>query len=265
MVACFWLLVNNLRYKTVMKKLSILIFVVIFVFSALGFAEQYPMLEDIRQVSVIIDHAGVEPNVPPIDWAGLNLQIKRKLNSVGIQTAPILGRTLRSADTPELRITVMMLSMPETEQFVFHIETSLHRLVSIAEKSNVQFSSPVWTSSVAMQSTSVDDVNDAIAKAAMRQVEVFINAHHIAIIKPTNTPDANTPKKLAGNSLAPLPVMSQPAAATSQTYIASKSSKVFHLSTCAAAKTISPENLITFASRQEALAGGRRPCKKCNP
>jgi hypothetical protein len=246
---------------------ELLCFGIIFIFSALSFAEQYPMLEDIRQVCVTIDHAGVEPNAPPIDWANLNLQITRKLNSAGIRTAAISGgRVHQSADMSELRITVMMLSMQETEQFVFHIETSLHRLVSVAEKGTVQFSAPVWTSSVTMQSTSVDDINDAITKAAMRQVELFINAHHIAVIKPADHPDANTPKKLARNSLVPLPVnTANSAAATTQTYIASKSSKIFHLSSCTAAKTISSGNLVTFVSRDEALGSGRRPCKKCNP
>jgi len=238
----------------------------IFAFSAGGFAEQYPMLEDVRMVYVTIDHAGIEPNEPTINWTSLNLQITRKLKDAGIQTAPILGRVLQSANASELRITVMMLAMPDTEQFVFHIETSLHRLVSVAQKSNVQFSAAVWTSSVAMQSAPVDDINDAITRAAMRQVELFINAHHIAVIKPAEHTDANAPKQLAGSSLTPLPAAAaKPAAATPQMYIASKSSKVFHLSSCAAAKTISSENLVTFVSRNEALASGRRPCKKCNP
>jgi hypothetical protein len=236
----------------------LLCFGIVFVFSVGCFAEQYPMLEDIRQVSVTIDRSGVEPNAPPIDWAALQSHIGKRLKEAGIRIAPTKGVGLTT--TPDLRITIMMLSMPETEQFVFHIETSLHRLVSVAEKTKVQFSSPVWTSSVAMQSTPVDDINDAITKAAMRQVELFINAHHIAVIKPADHTDANTPKKMAGSSLAPLP-----AAPTSQTYIASKNSKVFHLVKCTSANTISSENVVSFATRDEAIGSGRKPCKKCNP
>lgn len=250
-----------------MRKTAVLVAAVIAGLSTFAFAERYPMLEDVRAVSVTIDHAGVEPNAPPIDWASLNLQITRKLNSVGIRIAPISGgRVHQSADMSELRVTVIMLSMPETEQFIFHIETSLHRMVSIPEKTEIQFSAPVWKSSVAMQSTPVDDVNGAITKAAMRQVELFINAHHIAIIKPTSIPDANTPKKLPGTSLTPLPTAAaKPAAATSQAYIASKNSKVFHLVKCTSAATISPENIVSFATKDEAVSSGRKPCKKCNP
>ena len=251
-----------------MEKTVIFVAAVVFSFSMYSFAEQYPMLEDVRQVSVTIDHAGVEPNAPPIGWAAIQTQITDRLNKAGIKVVPRFPGYVAGQlpNNPDLRITVMMLSMPETEQFVFHIETSLHRLVSVVEKSNVQFSAPVWTSSVTMQSAPVDDINDAITKAAMRQVELFINAHHIAVIKPAEHIDANTPKKSAGHGLAPLPSTAvSPAAATPQTYIASKSGKVFHLAKCSAVSTISPENVVSFATRDEAAGSGRRPCKKCNP
>jgi len=48
-------------------------------------------------------------------------------------------------------------------------------------------------------------------------------------------------------------------------YVASKSSKVFHRSTCRHAKIISPENLVKFDSKAEAVQTGRRPCKTCDP
>jgi micrococcal nuclease len=48
-------------------------------------------------------------------------------------------------------------------------------------------------------------------------------------------------------------------------YVASKKSNVFHLPNCKWAQKIKPENLIGFASREEAVASGRRPCKTCMP
>ena len=82
------------------------------------------MLEDIRQVYVTIDHAGVEPNAPPIDWMSLQSQIEKRLEMAGIKLAPEGVGQIENMS--ELRFTVKMLSMPETEQFVFHIEMSLH-------------------------------------------------------------------------------------------------------------------------------------------
>ena len=48
-------------------------------------------------------------------------------------------------------------------------------------------------------------------------------------------------------------------------YAASKNSDVFHYISCSYVATIKPENLILFKTREEAIASGRRPCKKCNP
>ncbi|RKY04301.1 MAG: hypothetical protein DRP66_11895 [Planctomycetota bacterium] len=48
-------------------------------------------------------------------------------------------------------------------------------------------------------------------------------------------------------------------------WVASKSSKVFHKSTCRFAARISEKNKVTFANRDKAAQTGRRPCKTCNP
>ncbi|MBS2026532.1 MAG: MBL fold metallo-hydrolase [Deltaproteobacteria bacterium] len=48
-------------------------------------------------------------------------------------------------------------------------------------------------------------------------------------------------------------------------YVASQRSDVFHLASCTWAKKIKPENLVTFGTRQEAIASGRRPASCCNP
>jgi lysophospholipase L1-like esterase len=47
-------------------------------------------------------------------------------------------------------------------------------------------------------------------------------------------------------------------------WFATKSSKVFHRAGCSFLGRISKENLLEFATRDEAAAG-RRPCKTCNP
>ena len=48
-------------------------------------------------------------------------------------------------------------------------------------------------------------------------------------------------------------------------YAASKNSDVFHYISCFYVARIKPGNLILFKTREEAIASGRRPCKKCNP
>lgn len=48
-------------------------------------------------------------------------------------------------------------------------------------------------------------------------------------------------------------------------YAASKKSEVFHYIDCFYVARIKPENLILFKTREEAIAPGRIPCKKCCP
>ena len=48
-------------------------------------------------------------------------------------------------------------------------------------------------------------------------------------------------------------------------YAALKNSEVFHYISCSYVASIKPENLILFKTREEAIASGRRPCKKCKP
>lgn len=48
-------------------------------------------------------------------------------------------------------------------------------------------------------------------------------------------------------------------------YAASKKSEVFHYIYCSYVKKIKQEELILFKTREDAIASGRRPCKKCKP
>ena len=81
---------------------------------------------------------------------------------------------------------------------------------------------------------------------------------HLAAAAPLQEPAAAAP--------AVVPQKAQPLAASpAGTFIASKSSKVFHRTTCPHAKRLDPAKAITFQTRQEAEQNGRRPCKTCNP
>ena len=48
-------------------------------------------------------------------------------------------------------------------------------------------------------------------------------------------------------------------------YVASANSDKFHTPYCGSAERIKQANRIYFSSRDEALASGYAPCKKCNP
>jgi micrococcal nuclease len=48
-------------------------------------------------------------------------------------------------------------------------------------------------------------------------------------------------------------------------YVASAIREPFHRPVCKWAQRISPENLQTFTTREEAIKAGHRPCKVCKP
>ena len=48
-------------------------------------------------------------------------------------------------------------------------------------------------------------------------------------------------------------------------YIASRSSKVYHRSTCSHARRMNRSKAVAFSSKSDAEATGRRPCKTCKP
>jgi beta-lactamase superfamily II metal-dependent hydrolase len=63
----------------------------------------------------------------------------------------------------------------------------------------------------------------------------------------------------------PTPPRALPAAGSSTDYVASSRSPVFHRSDCSGAQRIVAGNLVHFATRQAALASGRRPAEDCHP
>ena len=68
----------------------------------------------------------------------------------------------------------------------------------------------------------------------------------------------------AGRPSAP-PLASPGPPAAGIDYVASKLSPVFHRSDCKGAQRITPANLLHFATREAALASGRRPAEDCPP
>lgn len=56
-----------------------------------------------------------------------------------------------------------------------------------------------------------------------------------------------------------------PSSSATGTFVGSINSDVYHYPSCASAKRIQSENLITFNSVSDAKRAGYRPCEKCNP
>jgi len=58
---------------------------------------------------------------------------------------------------------------------------------------------------------------------------------------------------------------SPPLAVAGEGFVASKNSAVFHRADCKSAAKISSKNLVHYATRDEAIQAGKRPCAECGP
>jgi phosphatidylserine/phosphatidylglycerophosphate/cardiolipin synthase-like enzyme len=64
---------------------------------------------------------------------------------------------------------------------------------------------------------------------------------------------------------ADVPIGPTAAPNVSDGYVASRNSAVFHKAGCTSAAKISPKNLAHYATRDEAIQAGKKPCHECQP
>jgi len=221
-----------------------------------------PALAGIEQLYVFTVQPDAEPNKDGLVWEELDGKVELKLKEAGIKIAQIayLGaRVVMDHNIPQLRVYIDMLKPSDSQQYVLHIRTSLVSSVSLVKQPGRYIKADIWKAESAMQATSVQNMPAKVTEVVLEQVEVFIQAYHTANTAGSRLPDANVtaPKEI---SKAP---SREPVAGYK--YVASKNSDVFHTPNCRSAKRISPENIIGYNSRDDAINAGKRPCKVCKP
>jgi len=222
-------------------------------------ARANPALAGIDNLHVTIIHPENEPN--GLEWEKLKIQINDKINKAGMKVfIPEPGVMYKLPVWPELIIRVNILKLEKSEQYAFHIQTSLARMVHLEKGNRLAFKTDVWKTEPVMQAASVKNTPDIITDIVLKQTDTFITACLDAkqkIVQDADTKAAISQKEPVRPSTAEESV--------EYVYVASKKSKVFHKSTCNWAKRIKPENLVRYKTRQDAINDGKRPCKSCNP
>jgi len=219
-----------------------------------------PVLADIKQLCVIITTHGTDPNKDRLDSKILKTEVERRLEKAGIKVfVHKEGVSYELAISSDLKISIEMLKLGDSQQCVFRVQTSLSRAVCLNEQRNLLFKVDVWTTKPVMQTEQLQNISGKVTKAALAQVETFIQAYHTANTAGSRLPEVSVtaPKEI---SKAP---SREPVAGYK--YVASKNSDVFHTPNCRSAKRISPENIIGYNSRDDAINAGKRPCKVCKP
>jgi hypothetical protein len=223
-----------------------------------------PALVGIEQLYVFTVQPDAEPNKDGLVWEVLDGKAELKLKEAGIKTAQISylgGRAAMDHNIPQLRIYIDMLKPSDSQQYVFHIRTSLVSSVSLVKQPSCYIKADIWKAESAMQAVSVQDMPAKITDEVLQQVSYFINAYNAANVTAAQQSDAKgiaLMDQQQNKKAVQAPI-------AEYKYVASKNGKVFHKPECPWAQRIKPENLIVYDSREDAIEKGKRPCNRCKP
>jgi hypothetical protein len=188
--------------------------------------------------------------------------LKRRIDS-----SNVAGLIWRPYNIPEFRISIDLLRIADTNQCVFWLQSSLLKNAQLKNGPEAFMMADVWQNETVMRMVPANDLAEALVAASVNDAKWFIGSWSAA---------TKLKKQIDVNQLGPLGPRLKKATAdrgknsskqqdTETKYVASKNSKVFHKADCPSAKRILPKNLVTYATREDAVKAGKRPCQRCNP
>ncbi len=162
---------------------------------------------------------------------------------------------------PRLVIRIESSFIPECDKCVYRVQGAMHRPMMLSGDSSTPVQAEVWRLKPAMGLVSGSAVADTVESAVVAQVRAFAGA--VKAARQLSTADGSARQ----DTLDVQPPSGKPGleASAEPLFIASKSSTVFHRPECRWAQNISSDNLVGYKTREEAIAGGKRPCKSCKP
>jgi hypothetical protein len=226
-------------------------------------AKPNPALAGIKELSVVISAPDSEPNKDGLVLTDLKAEVIARLYDAGFKVSRSPAGHIVA--TPELRINLGMLKLESCGQFVISVQTSLARGVALPDGGQLHIGADVWKMESGMQAVATERMPDEVSDIVRQQVKAFVIACSVA--GPTDKKPAEVPTKPSALRKAEASQTGrsdkQPDAGVK--FVASKNGQVFHRADCQFATKISSQNLVTYATREEAIQAGKRPCKSCNP
>lgn len=230
-------------------------------------ARPHPELARIDSLYVTVAPLGAKAEEYEPVWKELGQKVGQKLQQASIKV--LSAKPHDKSISPQLGIYIDLLKLDESNQRVFHVQTSLSRMVypeatlpnTPGRDAGLSVQADVWNRSSAMQIAALQHTPAAITQMVLQQTEELIVNWTAANPPGKQAADANDIKTVAQKP-ATQPTQSPP---TEYKYVASKNSTVFHLPGCSSAARISPGNIVGYKTRDEAINAGKRPCKLCKP
>jgi hypothetical protein len=209
----------------------------------------------IERVESVLQHAGINScaDINSSVGASLKQMYEKKFGDVS-------NVRFHSPDFPELRLDIDFCPMKDANQFILRVQISLAKKLLLGDNSNYYVMADVWRNEPVMRLVSKVNLPDNLTELALEQVRVFIASKSAS--KPS---DVNQISPQFTKSSVEINTKSEKHKNVESKYVSYKNSQIFHKASCLSAKRISPSNLVSYATRDEAIAAGKKPCESCNP
>ncbi len=218
-----------------------------------------PALAGIGELSVVITSADFEPNADGLKRANIKTEVISRLYDAGFK----IGRS--SADASELNIRLTVLKIESIEQCAVLVRTSLVRGVTLVNGGErLSVAADVWKIDSGIRIMAAEKIVDEIPAIVREHVQTFIYACQ-PMVSVGKHPDVNQPRRQSRQVTVEKETKPAKQEIAEAKFVASRNSEVFHKANCPSAKRISPNNLVSYATRDEAISAGKKPCQRCNP
>ncbi|MGB7582587.1 MAG: Ada metal-binding domain-containing protein [Sedimentisphaerales bacterium] len=200
-----------------------------------------------RDYDINVIDTNVDANSP------LAMLAKKRLGSVS-------NLRWRPANVPEFRIEIDLLNLPDTNQCIFRLQTSFLKRAQLENGPKANMMADVWKDEPVMRLVATKDLAESLISAAIVQARAFIGSWSV-----TRAADKQSEVSQTKPQLRKATDENDKQQSVESKYVSSKNSQIFHKASCSSAKRISPNNLVSYATRDAAIAAGKKPCERCNP
>ncbi len=172
----------------------------------------------------------------------------------------------RPADAPILLVTLNVLYMDTGTRAALYVQTSMTRPVRLVDaRGNQYLHATIWSTGPVMQSVMATRWENEAKKVVLQQVESFLTASRPAAVRSGNLAGGVNTGAPATSAIAKAPAAPTAQATSTSAVVSAKIGSEFHRPDCPVARVIGAQSMVTYRTREEALAAGKRPCKSCNP
>lgn len=224
-------------------------------------AKLNPMQESLRGVKEITVDVICSDDIKETDLKQqeISKEIEAQVRQGGIKIVSGENRQAVS-DRCRLIVLIKVYTPSELKTFIYNLKVYFVQTVTIQRIPDVKIDAVTWELSW-LSHGSKGRLNEAIPANLKIMTDNFIKDYQLANLKGVSS--GNYDSSIV--SIAADEKQIRSGVEVQYKYISSKNSQVFHSPECRSAKRIKPENIVSYISRDEAIAAGKRPCKVCKP